>query len=135
MDKNQKYKYETFNLIESVEVIEGMSWEGPEVKVGADLREHIEENVSGSKATEKIAVKYDNYDIFVRYGEMAQVYTVGVALTADDIITAEISHDCRDSAKGEWVKLTIEVPEDSDTEYLRVRLPSTAECYIFGYND
>ena len=133
VDKDQEWKYETLNLYNADTVVEGLSFVG--VHVGDNLSEYLQQDVLGSKATENIRIEYENYDVFVRYNEIRDVTTCGIALTSEDVVTAVVWHNCSDAAEGEWVKLTIEVPEDSGSEYLKVRLPDTAECYIFGYND
>ena len=136
VDKDQEWKYETDNLYDSVDIIEHMSF--TDQTVGTNYTESV---VSGdnlqSKVTEKIAVEYNTYDIYVKYAEIREFWTFGIAATAGDIITATECHACLDAEVGEWVMITLEIPEDSpygETDHIRVRLPLTAECYIYGYN-
>lgn len=133
VSEKQSSKYSE-NLYNADSVIEGTSF--TEQGIGEKYSDSMTD-AALSKITHAIAVEYNTYDIFIKHGEKRDVWSFGVAATSGDIVTASVHHNALNSNPNEWVKLTLEIPQNSEygeTDHIRVRLPLIAECYIFGYN-
>ena len=88
------------------------------------------------KVTGKIAAKYSKYDIYVKHsGITPPEYTVTILVAnADNTIIAKDSEDLTNAEASQWVKMTIEVPDDYvGASYLLARVHADSECFIFGY--
>lgn len=132
VDKKQNYLYEnSVNLYIEENVQADTTFSTSESETTVELKEGV-----GVKTTEKIAVtgEYEYYDIFIRRTVQSDIFLVGVVADTTDKILVREAYDLAGLAAGEWCKITIEVPEYEGDMYLISRMPSDADCYIFGYN-
>lgn len=73
---------------------------------------------------------YKKYDIYVSFGEASSVdfiNSAGVKVFASDNFYSEDTFS-------NWKKFSVTVLDDSIFESFTVKIPSSSECYIFGYN-
>ena len=91
---------------------------------------------SAQKVTGKITSQYSKYDIYVKHcGIIPPDYTVSILVAnADNTIIAKDFAYLRNVEASQWVKMTIEVPDDYvGASYLHVRIHADSECFVFGY--
>lgn len=132
VDKKQNYLYEnSVNLYIEENVQTDTTFNTSSSDTTVELKEGI-----GVKTTEKINVtgEYEYYDIYVRRTVQSDIFLVGVVSDMDNKILVKEAYDLAGLKAGEWCRITLEVPEYEGDMYLISRMPSDAECYIFGYN-
>ena len=130
VDKDQTF-YLTGNLYNENKVTSGKTF-NPTIGTAVTLTEN-----ASTKVTEKILVSDDwnMVDVYIKNTEDTDVQTCAVFCESDDKIITRSILNYNSSDLGEWVRITIEIPVNPEADYLMVKLPSTAECCIFGYND
>ena len=94
--------------------------------------------IESVKCSEKITVdpSWNFVDVYVRNINVKNVNSQAVVITdADNIVVATggLSVDDFNYNVGEWVKFTVEIPEDYEGLSLYVRMYQDCECYVFGY--
>ena len=132
VNEKQNYLYEnSINLFKEENVQADTTFSTSNSDTTVELKEGV-----GVKTTEKIAVtgEYEYYDIFIRRTVQSDIFLVGVVADTTNKILVREAYDLAGLAAGEWCKITIEVPEYEGDMYLISRMPSDADCYIFGYN-
>lgn len=140
VNKNQEWIYDTINLYIEEDATKGMTF-----AIDADGKNQMHPGQTYLPLTESSTTKVSNkilvngelekYDIFVKKTDSNVSSTFSVVATVNGLVVANAYADLSDYAVGDWVKVTIEVPEDKEAEHLRVRLPIDSDCYVFGYND
>ena len=138
VDAKQKYPYKTINLYDDTKALRDTSF--AEEEDGAlfhpgDVYTPLKD-MAGVKVSEEISLVEGckNYDIYVKYDVIERdFYHFYVIATSGDKVVAYAINKNTDYKPGEWIKLTLTVPEDENADHLRVRLGNDADCFIFGY--
>ena len=134
VDKDQAWRYESENLYtaDNVTLNSGFVFDNsadPKVVNIIDSTVH--------KLTEHIAVAYKHYDVFVRVNTADVNWTGAVVVTNENDMQVVAFDQVNMSGvePGEWTKLTVSIEGEINEDYkLLVKMPLTADCYIFGYN-
>ena len=131
VNKNQEYLYsESVNYYVEENATQGMKLavEGENVLTFEDVNMKISEEIA-------VTDKYEKYDIFVCCPKATTATSLGVVATSADVVVYESFYEMEDLEAGEWCKLSVEIEDFEEAEYIRVSIPKDATCYIFGYND
>ena len=131
VDKNQDYLYsDSGNFYDEDEVTDG------QIITVTDGKATVT-NDATMKTTNKIEItdQFEKYDIFVRSSSAYLSKSVSIIATSADVVKYTANFDLTAANVDEWCRMTVEVKKFEEADYLRVSLPSDAECYIFGYND
>ena len=139
VDKNQDYLYSaSINYYDEKTVTTGKKLELANSEDSAG-NIYISANTvtdATMKVTEKILVdnRFEKYDIFVRSKENSASHTVAVMASSNNVVKYIANFDLSSSRIDEWCKLTLEVVDFEEADYIMVSLPVDAECFIYGYN-
>ena len=131
VDKNQDYLYsDSGNFYDEDNVTDG------QIITVTDGKATVT-NDATMKTTNKIEItdQFEKYDIFVRSSSAHLEKSVSIIATSADSVKYTANFDLTAANVDEWCRMTVEVKKFEEADYLRVSLPSDAECYIFGYND
>lgn len=131
VNKNQEYLYsESVNYYVEENATQGMKLavEGEKVLTFEDVNMKISEEIA-------VTDKYEKYDIFVCCPNATTATSLGVVATSADVVVYESFYEMEDLEAGEWCKLSVEIEDFEEADYIRVSIPKDATCYIFGYND
>lgn len=140
VDKDQTWIYDTANLYDDAKALYDynfyMGADGSDVaNTTGDVYLPLVE-FEGCKVSEEIPLVEGcgKYDIYYRFTELTDMYTFNVVATSEGKILKSVIKHSLSAEIGEWIMVTIEVPNDETADHLRVRMANCAECYIFGYN-
>ena len=74
-----------------------------------------------------------SYDLYVKRPSQSDIWTVSfICSSEDNVILTGDSVDMTYVQPGEWVKMSVDVPDNDLDMFLTIRMPLNAECYIFG---
>ncbi len=133
VDRKQEYLYKnSVNLYNEENVSED---KGFNATVGDKLT--ITE-VKGAKCSERISLdpSWEFIDLYIRNVNNTNVNSQAIVITDEDdtvLVSKMITAESIEYSKGEWARITIEIPSDSGALSLYVRMYEEVECYIFGY--
>ena len=131
VDKNQDNRYsDSVNLYaaENAQLGKTFNAEASTVALTDDASFKVSENIT-------VSGDYEYYDVYVKKTASAASHAaVVIAASEGDTILERELCSLSDVNNGEWRKITIKVPELEGAAYLLIRIPSDAECYVYGYN-
>ncbi len=135
VDREQKDKDgKSFNLYNDAAALQDTTISDDATAVGSVIET---ESCSGVKVSEQIALEdsFKYVDIYIRIKENKGASACALVVTsADKKVVYSTWYDASDLMAGEWCRFTVKLPEAEGEQSLFVRLPSDADCYIFGYN-
>ena len=132
VDKKQVL-YESGNLYDDSKVETGKIVD--KSAIGSEVV--FAENEYGNLYTlDNITDEYSFYDIFIEKPQSVSVRSVSVLTLSDSgiIVYCDSFDNMGDLKTGDYIKLTIELPNDFKSGSLIVSMAANANCHIYGYN-
>ena len=133
VNRNQEHLYgECINLYNDDAAQKGYTIDAENANVGNAVSIIEGENF---KVSEKIELDadFEYVDVYIRASYYGSSTGVIIVTSSDDKVVSKSWYNASDFTAGEWCKVTVEIPESDVDQALYIRLPITAECYIFGY--
>ena len=139
VSKNQNWIYQTVNLYNKDNVQKCKDLSTFEVGEAYTVIDSAEISGSNNRVpihlTDAINIgEYTKFDLYYRYDVQYSGNSIGIVATNNNIITAKEISKASDARPGDWVKVTLSVPKDTNSTHIRVRLPGDIDCYVYGYN-